>query len=256
MVAVQTIFSHCSRNCTSFLPSRGEGVRMLYETYQWQDDLMAPMRHLARSLGNGHTRSWPVSEATQRHVAAGLEMLANFELTHERPDFDIAAVPVGNREVPVTEEVVLDLPFGKLLHFAKDVDTPQPRVLVVAPLSGHFATLLRGDGGHAAARPRRLHHRLGQRPRRARRRGALRGRRAYRLPDPLPGGDRPRRACAGRLPALRADAGRRRGDVAGPQPGHPALDDADGRADRHAREPDGGEQARQRAPARRGSSAT
>ena len=46
--------------------------------------------------------------------------------------------------MPVTEEVALDLPFGKLLHFAKDVDTPQPRILVVAPLSGHFATLLRG----------------------------------------------------------------------------------------------------------------
>jgi polyhydroxyalkanoate depolymerase len=116
---------------------------MLYETYQWHDDLMAPMRHLARSLGNGHTRSWPVSEATQRHMAAGIEMLANFELTHERPDFSIATVPVGNREVPVTEEVVVDLPFWKLLHFVKDVDTPQPRVLVVAPLSGHFATLLR-----------------------------------------------------------------------------------------------------------------
>ena len=51
---------------------------------------------------------------------------------------------VGNRDVPVTEEVALDLPFGRLLHFAKDVDTPQPRVLVAAPLSGHFATLLRG----------------------------------------------------------------------------------------------------------------
>src|ERR1019366_8570144 len=43
----------------------------------------------------------------------------------------------------VREEVVLALPFGKLLHFAKDdVATPQPKMLVVAPLSGHFATLL------------------------------------------------------------------------------------------------------------------
>ena len=46
--------------------------------------------------------------------------------------------------MPVTEETALDLPFGRLLHFAKDIDTPQPRVLVAAPLSGHFATLLRG----------------------------------------------------------------------------------------------------------------
>ncbi len=44
----------------------------------------------------------------------------------------------------MTVETVLDLPFGKLLRFAKDIDMPQPKVLVVAPLSGHFATLLAG----------------------------------------------------------------------------------------------------------------
>ena len=51
---------------------------------------------------------------------------------------------VGNREVGVREEVVLHRPFCKLLHFAKDAAVSQPRVLIVAPLSGHFATLLRG----------------------------------------------------------------------------------------------------------------
>ena len=71
-------------------------------------------------------------------------MISRFELTHARPTSTSRASRVGNREVPVTEEVALDLPFGSLLHFAKDVDTPQPRVLVAAPLSGHFATLLRG----------------------------------------------------------------------------------------------------------------
>jgi poly-beta-hydroxyalkanoate depolymerase len=45
--------------------------------------------------------------------------------------------------VPVSEEAVVATPFGTLLHFRKDVATPQPRMLVVAPLSGHFATLLR-----------------------------------------------------------------------------------------------------------------
>ena len=50
---------------------------------------------------------------------------------------------VGNREVEVTEVPVLKLPFGTLLRFKKDIDVEQPRVLVVAPLSGHFATLLR-----------------------------------------------------------------------------------------------------------------
>ena len=46
--------------------------------------------------------------------------------------------------VPVSEEIPLALPFGNLLRFAKDVDAPQPKVLIVAPLSGHFATLLAG----------------------------------------------------------------------------------------------------------------
>lgn len=71
-------------------------------------------------------------------------MISRFELSHKRPDFGIQPVMVGNREVPVAVETALDLPFGKLLRFAKDTDTAQPRVLVVAPLSGHFATLLRG----------------------------------------------------------------------------------------------------------------
>jgi polyhydroxyalkanoate depolymerase len=50
---------------------------------------------------------------------------------------------VGNREVAVREEVTHATPFGTLLHFRKDIDQAQPRVLLVAPLSGHFATLLR-----------------------------------------------------------------------------------------------------------------
>ena len=54
----------------------------------------------------------------------------------------IDKVLVGNAEVAVTEESVTATPFGTLLHFKKDIPVRQPRVLVVAPLSGHFATLL------------------------------------------------------------------------------------------------------------------
>jgi polyhydroxyalkanoate depolymerase len=71
-------------------------------------------------------------------------MLARFELTHTRPDFGISKVRFGCRDVAVVEEVALDLPFGKLIRFAKDIDVDQPRILIAAPLSGHFATLLRG----------------------------------------------------------------------------------------------------------------
>jgi poly(3-hydroxybutyrate) depolymerase len=64
-------------------------------------------------------------------------------LTFARPAYGIENVMVGNRSVPVAEEPVAVTPFGTLLHFKKDIHTEQPKVLMVAPMSGHFATLLR-----------------------------------------------------------------------------------------------------------------
>ncbi|MBP1843347.1 polyhydroxyalkanoate depolymerase [Rhizobium petrolearium] len=118
---------------------------MFYQTYQFQDDLIAPMRDLAHRLqAMSSTLFWGIESEMGRHWSATLEMLSRFRLTHKRPDFEISSVMVGNRQVPVTIEIALDMPFGKLLHFSADVDAPRPRVLVVAPLSGHFSTLLRG----------------------------------------------------------------------------------------------------------------
>jgi poly(3-hydroxybutyrate) depolymerase len=117
---------------------------MLYQAYQFQDDLIAPVRFFAQSLKYLAGPSFWGLDDFGKPFAAALEMVSRFRLTHTRPDFGIASVMVGNRVVPVRIETALDLPFGKLLHFAKDLDTPQPKVMVVAPLSGHFATLLRG----------------------------------------------------------------------------------------------------------------
>jgi poly(3-hydroxybutyrate) depolymerase len=118
---------------------------MLYQTYQFEDDLVAPFRLMARGMqALAGATLWGPAADLGRQMAAAMEMISRFEITHARPDFAISPVRVGNRDVPVTEEVALDLPFGRLLHFAKDVDTPQPKILVAAPLSGHFATLLRG----------------------------------------------------------------------------------------------------------------
>jgi polyhydroxyalkanoate depolymerase len=118
---------------------------MLYDAYQFQDDLIAHFRNAARLAGshahNGHA-SWPIISDAKRAFGASMEMVSRFALTHSRPDFGIKTVRIGNRDVPVTEDVVLSLPFGNLLRFKKDIDTPQPKVLVIAPLSGHFATLL------------------------------------------------------------------------------------------------------------------
>jgi poly(3-hydroxybutyrate) depolymerase len=118
---------------------------MLYYAYQTQDDLMDPFRVLARSALGAMENSWLAKSGLPfvGNVTAACELVSRARLTHHRPPYGIESVTVGNREIAVTEEVTFKTPFGSLLRFKKDVDVRQPRVLVVAPLSGHFATLLR-----------------------------------------------------------------------------------------------------------------
>jgi poly(3-hydroxybutyrate) depolymerase len=116
--------------------------RMMYLAYQAQNDLMEPMRAAARMTRRAIGWALPGLPAL-RGVDAFCELLDRATLTHERPAYGITRTPFEGREVAVVEESALALPFATLLHFRKDVEAPQPRVLVVAPLSGHFATLLR-----------------------------------------------------------------------------------------------------------------
>ncbi|MCU4179187.1 polyhydroxyalkanoate depolymerase [Bosea sp. BH3] len=117
---------------------------MMYLAYQAQSDLINPARMLAQAalatLGAKALSGEPVS---LRAAAAAYEMVTRAGISHERPPYRIFSVRDGNREVAVTEEVALALPFGSLLRFRKDVAAEQAKVLVVAPMSGHFATLLR-----------------------------------------------------------------------------------------------------------------
>ena len=119
---------------------------MMYQLYQAQADLLFPLRQFAR-IGVSLARWADCGACTpplMRHIAAGLTMFADAGLTHARPSFGIDVVTVDGQAVAVTEEAADDTPFGTLLHFRKDHAVPQPRVLLVAPMSGHFATLLRG----------------------------------------------------------------------------------------------------------------
>jgi poly(3-hydroxybutyrate) depolymerase len=118
---------------------------MLYQAYQNQSDLMSPFRLLAQSSSanlwlDNTEGSWV------RKLSASMAVFSRMRLTHTRPAYNVTSVNVGPQELPVTEEVVLSMPFCTLLHFKKETppDWPhQPSVLLVAPLSGHFATLLR-----------------------------------------------------------------------------------------------------------------
>jgi poly(3-hydroxybutyrate) depolymerase len=118
---------------------------MLYQAYQAQRDLTAPARALAGlaswSLGELPDR-WTDNRFARR-LSAGYEMVGRARLIHERPAFGIDHVTVDGVRTPVREEVALATPFSTLLHFVKDVDQPQPKVLLVTALAGHFSTLLR-----------------------------------------------------------------------------------------------------------------
>jgi poly(3-hydroxybutyrate) depolymerase len=119
---------------------------MIYKIYQAQADLMYPARQLAR-LGAGLARAMDMGELTPaplRQFGAACSMLADGGLTHHRPDYGFKTTRMGNDVVGVTEESRFETPFGTLLRFRKDTNVVQPKVLVVAPMSGHFATLLRG----------------------------------------------------------------------------------------------------------------
>lgn len=118
---------------------------MFYQAYQTQMDLLAPLRGLAATTLEWLKLppDWVADTDSVRRVAATLELTARARLTHTRPSFRINTVKVDGRERAVTEEAAFTTPFGTLLRFAKEGVGPQPRVLVVAPLSGHFATLLR-----------------------------------------------------------------------------------------------------------------
>jgi poly(3-hydroxybutyrate) depolymerase len=118
---------------------------MLYQAYQAHCDMMGPLRALASGAISaiGAPLVGFTNTPVLRNLTATYELISRAGLTHERPPFGVDTVMVGNRPVAVTEEAAFTAPFGTLLHFRKDIDMAQPRVLLVAPLSGHFSTLLR-----------------------------------------------------------------------------------------------------------------
>jgi len=119
---------------------------MLYEAYQAHLDVLIPVRLMAEAIRGFLDHPWPLIGNTPliRSAAATMELLSNGGVSHNRPDFGIRAIMTEGQEVAVSEEVVVSDPFCNLVHFRKDTEYEAPTILVVAPLSGHFPTLLRG----------------------------------------------------------------------------------------------------------------
>jgi poly(3-hydroxybutyrate) depolymerase len=119
---------------------------MIYDAYEVQKSWLAGASRAA-SMGSGwlHNPANPWSYGSMGPlVAASLDVFAHAAAPRGKPEFGIAETKVGRKTVAVSEQVVLRKPFGQLKHFAKTGVVGQPKLLIVAPMSGHYATLLRG----------------------------------------------------------------------------------------------------------------
>jgi poly(3-hydroxybutyrate) depolymerase len=118
---------------------------LIYQFYDWHRAALEPWRAMARMVNDfyGHPMSPLACLPGSRNVAAAFDLVGRLTQYYERPAFAIGKIRVGERDCAVEEVFELDRPFCRLLHFVKAGAPPQPKVLVFAPLSGHFATLLR-----------------------------------------------------------------------------------------------------------------
>jgi len=119
---------------------------MLYDAYEVQRSFLAGASKLA-GLGAGWLSNpanpWGYNSMGPL-VAASLEVFAHASAPRGKPDFGIEEVRVRGKVVPVVEEILLRKPFGQLKRFSREGVNGGPRLLIVAPMSGHYATLLRG----------------------------------------------------------------------------------------------------------------
>ena len=126
---------------------------MVYDWYESQRAMLSPLADFAQAASKFYTNPlWPLAHTPAAHrLSASYELMHRLLKNYEKPPFDITRVAVGGREVAVQEQLALAKPFCRLLRFKRYTDDPQtlelmktqPTVLIVAPLSGHHATLLR-----------------------------------------------------------------------------------------------------------------
>jgi len=119
---------------------------MLYNAYEFQRGLLSAASAWANLHGQwlrnplnplSYTNFAPI-------MASGLDVFAHASAARGKPDFGFTEIEVGGKKVAVTEEIILRKPFGQLKRFRRRGITGQPKLLIVAPMSGHYATLLRG----------------------------------------------------------------------------------------------------------------
>lgn len=126
---------------------------MLYQIYETQRSIMEPFADFAQAASKLFSNPLSPLHKTPlaQRVSAGYDLIYRLGKDYEKPEFGIKTIPVNGVEVAIHERVEVDKPFCELRRFKRFSDDPktlenlktQPVVLIVAPLSGHYATLLR-----------------------------------------------------------------------------------------------------------------
>lgn len=119
---------------------------MLYQLYDLYHASLTPARVTAEFVKTGMQNPFvPLSYTpVGRAIAAQAELFERATRKFGRPDFGLHQTTIDGKKVEVIEENVVERPFCDLLHFRRATTRKDPKVLLVAPMSGHFATLLRG----------------------------------------------------------------------------------------------------------------
>jgi len=122
---------------------------MFYQFYEWNHAALQPWRALAEA--NKFFFNNPLNPLSQtpfgRSMAAAAELFERTTRRYGKPSFDLPTTKVGFDKVAVSEKTVWSRPFCNLIRFERDLPAarrPDPKLLIVAPMSGHYATLLRG----------------------------------------------------------------------------------------------------------------
>ena len=120
---------------------------MLYEAYEMQRSMLAGASAMAEMGSEWMNHPANPFARTQfgSMMASGLDVFAHASAPHGKPEFGLPFTLIDGKEVAVEEVIEARKPFGQLIHFTRpDAPKDQPKLLIVAPMSGHYATLLRG----------------------------------------------------------------------------------------------------------------
>lgn len=123
---------------------------MLYQMYQNYTEAVSPLNSWMRQIQTMSNQPWSPLNYTfaGKTVAAAAELVERYTGVYDKPDFNIEYADIGGNKIAITEKNVVTKPYCNLLNFERNGQYNHPKLLIIAPMSGHYSTLLRGTVEH------------------------------------------------------------------------------------------------------------